>query len=288
MPTRKIRVRKYQRFKNGKWESVKKHEREISTVTLSDAVLKDIREGKAVRLETEGVEVFRVPKEQNLLFGFGDYFGMGMSDKEIIDYEILHELEIKAQNEGLTEDEYKEFKKLVKWTVEENKKEGYDLDVPVGYLVTGISVSEIDIMARNWETTGDEIEKIKSMFAEEEHWKLDHIFRNWEGRDPLSALEELNKLERSAPKMRKEHAEKLKKKELDKLYLEEEHLSLNFEDLNTDIEKSGIDLNEDTEKAEVYRQERDSLNRERNRVRRRINKISGKQEFTLSDFPYYS
>jgi len=56
MPKRTVRVKKYQRFKNGKWESVRKHERRIDTVKLSDAFLKDIREGKAVRIETEGTE----------------------------------------------------------------------------------------------------------------------------------------------------------------------------------------------------------------------------------------
>jgi len=57
MPKRIVNVRKYQRFKNGIWESVRRHEREIEDVQLSEAILKDIREGKAIRLETEAREV---------------------------------------------------------------------------------------------------------------------------------------------------------------------------------------------------------------------------------------
>lgn len=59
-----------------------------------------------------------------------------------------------------------------------------------------ISVHQMDAMARKWETTGDNIEIIKSNFVEEEHSKLDQLFRDWEGQDPHNALHKINELKR--------------------------------------------------------------------------------------------
>ena len=52
-------------------------------------------------------------------YGFGDYFGMNMSNKEIKMYERLHDLEEKARKLGLTPKEKKRFKELSNWAEED-------------------------------------------------------------------------------------------------------------------------------------------------------------------------
>jgi len=54
MPKRSIYVKNYERFKNGKLERVREHEREIDVATLSAELLRDVREGKSIKLEIEG------------------------------------------------------------------------------------------------------------------------------------------------------------------------------------------------------------------------------------------
>jgi len=59
MTKRIIRVKNYERFKNGKWESVRNYEKSIDVGTLSEQLLKDVKEGKSIKLEIDGEIVYK-------------------------------------------------------------------------------------------------------------------------------------------------------------------------------------------------------------------------------------
>ena len=60
MGLKRIRVRNYERFKNGKWEHVRDYEKDIDIVHLEKQLIDDVRNGKAIRLSTEELP-YRLP-----------------------------------------------------------------------------------------------------------------------------------------------------------------------------------------------------------------------------------